>query len=484
MNSLLQQKGFPRMHDTALTAVQTNACTQQPSPSSPSLAQQIVAFLEWALWQSQQERADVVPAGKRPRGAPPKLPMQQLWLAVLVGTIRHAKHLSTIWRNLCLETTGSFPAVHLTYEAVRKRLLAAGTQPLQQLFASLSVALASWALAQQPSALDVAAFAVQVVALDETTLDAVRRLTAELRALPVGDPHVLVGKLAGLFDLRLQRWVRMQFRADVLAGCNIGVLTLLAGLPTGSLILADLGYFSFPWFDYLTAQGYFWVSRLKERTTYQIKEVLAYDDRQGLLDAIVWLGKYRADRAGNAVRLVIFSVGGRHYGYLTNVLDPNQLSMQDIAQLYARRWDIELAFKLLKCELGLQIWWAARPELVMIQLWVALILAQILHALQLHVALQAEVEPFDISLHVMVDLLGSMPAGPTPVLDRLIEEGRFLGLIRPSTRMRIVVPELEPHMLCPGAVLQDLTRQARYAQRNGHPRTVPFVSRFLTQLLI
>ena len=159
----------------------------------------------------------------------------------------------------------------------------------------------------------------------------------------------------GLFDLRLQRWVRMHFRADVLAGCNIGVLTLLEGLPTGSLILADLGYFSFPWFDYLTQQGYFWVSRLKERTTYQIKEVLAYDDRQGVLDAIVWLGAYRADRAGNAVRLVLFSFGGKQFGYLTNVLNPTRLSMQDIAQLYARRWDIELAFKLLKCELGLQI---------------------------------------------------------------------------------------------------------------------------------
>src|SRR5713226_3768753 len=137
MNFVLDQKGFPRMHDTALTPVQTNACTPQPSACSPSLAQQIVAFLEWALVQSQQERADVAPAGKRPRGAPPKLPMQQLWLAFLVGTIRHAKHLSSIWRTLCLETTGSFPAVQLTYEAVRKRLLAAGTQPLQQLFASL-----------------------------------------------------------------------------------------------------------------------------------------------------------------------------------------------------------------------------------------------------------------------------------------------------------------------------------------------------------
>lgn len=472
------------MYDSAQTPVQEHTSVQQPGQASASLGQQIVALLEMALTHYTPPHPEPPVSTKRPRGRPVRLRSEQLWLALLIGVIRRAKHLSSIWRTLCLEPTGSFPVVHLTYEAVRKRLLCAGTKPLQHLFETLAVALRYWTMTHQPSALPIAAFATQVVALDETTLDAVRRLTQELRDLPKGDPHVLVGKLAGLFDLRLQRWVRMQFRADVLAGCNIGVLTLLTGLPPGSLILADLGYFSFPWFDYLTEQGYFWVSRLKERTTYQLKEVLAYDDRQGLLDAIVWLGKYRADRAGNAVRLVIFSSGDRQYGYLTNVLDPTHLSLQDIAQVYARSFDIELAFKLLKCELGLHIWWAARPELIMIQVWIALILAQILHALQVHVAMQAEVEPFDISLHVMVDLLGSMPAGPTPVLDRLIEEGRFLGLIRPSSRMCIVVPELEPHMLCPVPVLKDLTRQARYAQRNGHPRTVPFVSRFLTQLLI
>jgi hypothetical protein len=46
------------------------------------------------------------------------------------------------------------------------------------------------------------------------------------------------------------------FRADVPAGCNVGIWTLLSGLARGSLIREDLGYFSFPWFDYLTEQGY------------------------------------------------------------------------------------------------------------------------------------------------------------------------------------------------------------------------------------
>ena len=105
-----------------------------------------------------------------------------------------------------------------------------------------------------------------MVALDESTFDRLRRLTADLRDLPTGDPHLVPGKLAGLFDLRLQRWVRMQFRADVLAGWNIGVLTLLEGLPTGSLILADLGYFNIDRLQQLNDDGVHWLTRLLPKT--------------------------------------------------------------------------------------------------------------------------------------------------------------------------------------------------------------------------
>ena len=427
------------MHDTAVMQVQPSACIPPTRPPSASLAQQIVTMLEELLIQSEASSSSLMTNGKRPRGRPPTL---------------------------------------------RKRLLAAGTAPLRRLFETISHALAQRSLSQPPSALTLAPFASQVVALDETTLDHLQRLTQDLRDVPDGDAHRIPGKVAALFDLRLQRWMRVQFRADVLAGCNTGILLLLEVLAPSSLILADLGYFGFPWFDYLTDQGFFWVSRLKAKTTYEIKEVLAYEDHSGTLDAIIWLGTYRADRAAHAVRLVIFSFHGIQYGYLTNVLDPQQLSMQEIAQLYSRRWDIELAFKLLKCELGLHLWWGARTEVVMIQLWLALILAQVLHALQAHVALQAEVEPFDVSMHLLVELLGTMPEGPTPVIERLVQQGRFLGLIRPSTRMQVVVPAVPLHTLRPALSLTDLVRRARYAQRNRYPRTAPFLSRFTTQLLI
>jgi len=471
------------MHDTALILTQAEGYLPHLAPRSPSLAERLIHLLQQVMLFAQ-ESSTIQASQGRPRGRPAELPVQQLYLALLIGMLRPTSHLSTIWRRLYLEEIGTFAPVRLTYEAVRKRLLSAGTTAVRQLFETVSQGLAHWSHSQQVSALSLAPFASQVVALDETTFDRVRRLTSDLREVPAGDPHLVPGKLAGLFDLRLQRWVRVQFRADVLAACNTGILLLLEGLAPGSLILADLGYFSFPWFDYLTGQGYWWVSRLKDGVSYQIKEVLAYDDASGLLDAIVWLGAYRADRAAYAVRLVCFSFQGTQYRYLTNVLDSTQLPMRDIAQLYARRWDIELAFKLLKCELGLHLWWGARPELVLIQLWLALILAQLLHALQLQVAWQAEVDPFEVSLHLLVELLDIHPAGSMPLIARLVQDGRALGLIRPASRLIVVVPELEPHMLCPLPALNNLKRRARYAQRNPHPRSAPFVSRFSTQLLI
>jgi IS4 transposase len=121
---------------------------------------------------------------------------------------------------------------------------------------------------------------------------------------------------------------------------------LIAGLSAGVLLLFDRGYLSFAWFDELTARQIWWVSRYANRVSYQVRHVLSQGD--GVLDAIVWLGANGADRAKYAVRLVQFYQHGKLHRYLTNVLDPQQLSLADLARLYARRWDIELAFRLLK----------------------------------------------------------------------------------------------------------------------------------------
>ena len=59
-------------------------------------------------------------------------------------------------------------------------------------------------------------------------------------------------------------------------------------------------------------------------------------------DGIVWLGAHRSDRAKHAVRLVTFRQGKTLHRYITNVREPRTFPIASMAEVYARRWDIEM----------------------------------------------------------------------------------------------------------------------------------------------
>ncbi len=70
-----------------------------------------------------------------------------------------------------------------------------------------------------------------------------------------------------------------------------------------------------------------------------------------------------------------------------------------MARLSARRWDIELAFKRLKCHLHLQFVWSAKPMVIQNQIWASFLLAQVLHGLHLYLSAQLGLQdPFDLPL--------------------------------------------------------------------------------------
>jgi hypothetical protein len=307
-----------------------------------------------------------------------------------------------------------------------------------------------------------------VVALDETTLDPIARLLPALRGLPVGDARLLPGKLAGLFDIRRQQWRRVEYIAEPHENEKVSARGMVSDLPPGSLVLADLGYFGFAWFDWLTDHSYWWLSRLRAKTSF--KPIHVFYQNGSTFDGVVWLGAYRADRAAHAVRLVMFQVGTSYYRYLTNVLDPEQLSLADIARLYARRWDFELAVKTVKRHLGLHLLWSAKRVVILQQVWAVLIIAQVLGGLQMEIAGRAGVDPFDVSLALLVEYVPHWAyRGKDPVA-LVVERGRHMGFIRPSSRTQIRAPDVpleEMVPLPPGLVL---VRTPRYAQRKCHSR--------------
>jgi hypothetical protein len=217
---------------------------------------------------------------------------------------------------------------------------------MQALFEQVSAVLAA-RLAPFESK-DLAPFATGVWALDQTTLDQIARTLPPLRGLSSGDMRLLPGKLSALYNIRAQQFKHIQQiqnpsqNEKVAARSTLEVLQQ-AGVAQGSLILADLGYFGFEWFDWLTTHKMWWVSRVRAKTSYEVIHRFYEGIDEGgnpFSDCIVWLGTYRADKAAHAVRMVGFWQGNTEYCYITNVLDPRKLTMLDIARVYARRWDV------------------------------------------------------------------------------------------------------------------------------------------------
>ncbi len=235
------------------------------------------------------------------------------------------------------------------------------------------------------------------------------------------------------------------------------------------LIAASL---RFPWFDELSERGLWWISRYANHASFQVRHILYQGD--GVLDAIVWLGKYRADRAKYPVRLVQYYHHGQRHRYLTNVLDPQQLSLAEVARLYARSFDIELAFSLLKEHLHASQLWSAKWPVIQVQIWCALVLAQLFHGLQVQLAAQEGVDLIEVSIDLLVDLVPQLlqrGIAPLPYLGRV---GREIGVIRPSTGLQPQVPFVDATWLRPAPPEALQPREtARYAQRKCEPGKRP-----------
>jgi len=150
--------------------------------------EQIESFLETVMQglmgphdqQAAAEQAD------KP-GRPVVLPSVRLWMAVLVAVLRGLKSQRAIWRLLAAGSWWKQPSYDIEDQAVYKTTRARGMEaPGLEVFERVSQLLAQWL----QSALQVyhqrhatlAAFASEVVALDEMHLDQVKQALADLKA--------------------------------------------------------------------------------------------------------------------------------------------------------------------------------------------------------------------------------------------------------------------------------------------------------------
>jgi hypothetical protein len=174
---------------------------------------------------------------------------------------------------------------------------------------------------------------------------------------------------------------------------NVNDITAAKAMPieAGATYVFDLGYYDFGFWAALDALGCRLVTRFKTNTPLNEPREMPLEPGSTLLsDRIGFLPARQAMNRKNpmqdAVReIVVKTETGETLRLLTNDLDA---PAQEIADLYKRRWRIELFFRLMKQTLRITKFVGRSENAVRIQIAVALIAFLLLRALQ-HVAKDA-----------------------------------------------------------------------------------------------
>lgn len=149
-------------------------------------------------------------------------------------------------------------------------------------------------------------------------------------------------------------------------------------LEKGSIVVMDKGYRNFQQFIAWNRNKVTWVSRLHGRTVYRVTEQRNISEKQqaeGILkDAFIELGNPKTARKNpiQQARLVTFrdAKNGRILEFITNNRHFDALT---VADLYKKRWQIELFFKRIKQNFQFHSFLGDNENAIRIQMWCTLI---------------------------------------------------------------------------------------------------------------
>ena len=147
-------------------------------------------------------------------------------------------------------------------------------------------------------------------------------------------------------------------------------------ISAGSTLIMDRGYRNYAQYQKWTNENVRWITRLHSQNYYKVLNTLNIPDRQKKVgithDQLILLGTDPSKRPNIQCRIVKLTStkSGRTWEFITNDFKSSALY---IAQLYKKRWSIELLFKRLKQNMPLQYFLGDNQNAIKIQVWCALI---------------------------------------------------------------------------------------------------------------
>jgi hypothetical protein len=128
------------------------------------------------------------------------------------------------------------------------------------------------------------------------------------------------------------------------------LLEMLASLPAAALIAADAGFVGYDYAKAILDGGRHYLVRVGSNVT--LLKTLGYA-RENNGTVYLWPERAAQSKLPPIVMRLVVVHNGRHPVYLvTSVLSKSRLSDAQVAQLYARRWGIELFYRSLKQTFG------------------------------------------------------------------------------------------------------------------------------------
>jgi len=150
----------------------------------------------------------------------------------------------------------------------------------------------------------------------------------------------------------------------------------------GTILLFDRGFIDYAWFNRLTTDGVWFITRVKADMRYKvIRSTTVQNDSEAVRDDLVRMtGRRTRQKYPEPLRVVtIEKATGERFQFLTNNMS---LAPATIALAYKDRWEIENFFKILKQNLKIKSFLSTSPNAVWTQIWTAVIAMLLVRYLQ------------------------------------------------------------------------------------------------------
>ena len=233
-----------------------------PLPAVAEIEAELTALLTPALFAPRLlERCD-----PRNPARVIRLRARILTLPVMVALVvslvwRRLGSIAEVQRVLVQDGVLWVSPLQVSEQAIAKRLDTLPASALAAVFADVSARLQAQPPPQLPGLehwIDVRARFARIAMVDGSTLEALRKKTQTLQAQP---GLVLAGRVMAMVEAFTHRPLWQLYTEDAAANDKRFATEILAAVPERGLLIFDLGFFSFLWFDDFTDQQKFFVTR-------------------------------------------------------------------------------------------------------------------------------------------------------------------------------------------------------------------------------